>query len=675
MAMTKLSGIAVVAAVGLAAGAGGFLVGKNLLDPPPAPRAEDVAPSKSEPDATGPGALRAPSTLSPEAAEVFEAALAIARAGDAMAALRRLFDIDDEIARKQAVNDLILQLDAASIGALMGVAMRMVEDDDVAYGDEVELIMDNMGDALALFDRWAELDIDAVAEFTMRLGDEEGDESSFFRYFALAIIASRDRGRAAGIAEEIGLKPGLGDDQGAILKMVVALGEASRDPAAGARALLESLDPEEASGLDVLFNTLGPRVGEVLPTILQLPPGEVRYEALGELFARWGRTDPQAALVAAGALGEGDDRDEILNAVMDGYAALDPQAALDYADSLPAGEQRDAVIAVVIDSMMDRDPGLALARADTRLDPDAMGELVARYSSDVSAEVGTAIVSEMGEGARAAFLEATDLGDDDHFLWKLAADDAPLALGWLVENDALDGDSPFGEKFGKAAATQGVAAIEGILRTLPAGSEVRREFIENAALHHAQIQPEEALNWAQDLGDEEGEIATSHVFHGWAMEDAAAATEHAQTAGESEQVIADLGKAWARQDAEGAYRWIVESNDGDPAAIEQAITDTDLHLAWTDRDPVGAAEAMFALPPEMAPAQVGSVIEHWASEEPLRASAFINDQLEAGPTRDAAVHALIRSIYQRDPESAAQWAGTIVDETLRSEVNETFLRN
>jgi hypothetical protein len=71
---------------------------------------------------------------------------------------------------------------------------------------------------------------------------------------------------------------------------------------------------------------------------------------------------------------------------------------------------------------------------------------------------------------------------------------------------------------------------------------------------------------------------------------------------------------------------------------------------------------MLGLPGDLAPERRAGVARTWAAEEPAALSTFVNDRLEPGPLRDAAVGALVGQIKDRDPNGAAAWARTISDE-------------
>ena len=119
-------------------------------------------------------------------------------------------------------------------------------------------------------------------------------------------------------------------------------------------------------------------------------------------------------------------------------------------------------------------------------------------------------------------------------------------------------------------------------------------------------------------------------------------------------------------DPSAAHGWLLDSEETDFTAVAAQMESVGLASSWAHRDPVAASEAMLALPQEFAGERLGEVVEVWARDDAIAASAFINDRLKPGHVRDKAVTALIKQIRIKDPESAAEWAESITDPDLRS---------
>lgn len=110
---------------------------------------------------------------------------------------------------------------------------------------------------------------------------------------------------------------------------------------------------------------------------------------------------------------------------------------------------------------------------------------------------------------------------------------------------------------------------------------------------------------------------------------------------------------------------MVRDLHGGADAVLAEIASIGLMETWGGQDPAAAARGSLGFPEDIAAGLLAGVVGRWTVAEPLRASAFINDELEVGPVRDAAVVALAQNIGADDLAAAVAWAHSIEDVGLR----------
>ena len=427
--------IAVIAALGFAAAGIGFLVGKGSLEPgadQAGGKGDDVGRTPATAAEFDFAAPRELATLRQAAAEALELGMERLKSGDLLSALSVLVDIEDEVARKEAYFELIAQLDGAQLGELIELIRGASEDSSGEAGEVMELLFDDITDAFALFDRWVELDIDAVAAFvtdTAKPGQDYGlDVNVMFSALSLAFIAQRDPARARGLLDTFsGDESPWGENSGLVAEAIVAFGTSLGDPALGVRTYLESMDDDsDGPDMDDMFEMLGSRVGEALPEVLGIADTERRDDALEDLFQAWGDSDPAAALAAAEGLEASDIRTEVVDEILERYIQTDPDGATAYVEALPEGPARDKLISRLASDWIQVDPGQALAWVGRTLGDRAVASTIALDADELSPEVGLALVSEMTPEGREVFFRQTSFGDNDHFFWRWARSDPEL---------------------------------------------------------------------------------------------------------------------------------------------------------------------------------------------------------------------------------------------------------
>jgi hypothetical protein len=652
----------------LAAGLVGFLLGgleratlTTAKSMPP------VVPERADAGARPVAELGAPresNELSVEVAGAVGAGLAIGL-DNPIAAMASLLEIDNETVRSEAGFELVGRMSGAELRALItGIASA----DEGSPGAKImNGLFDNIFTPIAMFDRWVELDPDGVAEFSLSpipdVGKETSNVSMVLRGLSLTFVAQRDPQRAFEIVDSMrssGLfekMDGMGEE---MIETFIGIGIAIADPVAAIRLNRDRVVDSEEFSVDPIFEMAGPHAEQMRVEVMAYPDGEQRDDMLGELYESWGAYDLDAALASASAMPEGGLRDEMLSDAFDGAAEMDPRVAAAALASLPEGDSRDALAEGIISQWARQEPTAALDWARDNLEGNVFSDQLQKAANQLQVEDGARFVEGLSEKARAEFFSA-GLFSSSHFVARMAREDAAAAFAWLSKMGGLDPSGGQGEVFAIAAAAGGIEQAIAASDSLPDG-EFRDDFIRTVAYKAGREGGVEALAWAQGEGDQ----TYTRALQGWAFEDPEAATEYA-----SREAVELVGKAvagWAAADAQSAYRWTVETHEGDPQAIAKVLAQSDLLDQWGKQDPGGAAEAMLGFPDELGQESLSKVIGDWANSEPSRASEFIAGRLEDGPLRDAAVSALVSNIKNNSPEEARVWAESISNESRREAV-------
>ena len=177
-----------------------------------------------------------------------------------------------------------------------------------------------------------------------------------------------------------------------------------------------------------------------------------------------------------------------------------------------------------------------------------------------------------------------------------------------------------------------------VLDELPDG-QVRNDLIKHTASQWADQNPQEAVAWASQVGDE---ICR-------------------------QQLLVGITTAWADKEpaaaATAAANLLPPGRPQDDAVIG-------IVQRWVQTEPAQAADWVLDFP--RGPLQdtaFEEVVKLWADQDPARTGEWIN-QLD-DTHRDSAVAAYAGKLAPNLPDSAAEWAGTIGDETLRNRLMET----
>ena len=166
------------------------------------------------------------------------------------------------------------------------------------------------------------------------------------------------------------------------------------------------------------------------------------------------------------------------------------------------------------------------------------------------------------------------------------------------------------------------------------------------------------------LTEESAAEAAGHVAATWAASDPAAARAWVQGLDEDlrAEALPALADTMALKDPASAAAWAASlSSSEDQAAAVEAVAGQ-----WAVSSPQNAAAWVSALTnDDVRAAATGGLVHTWMASDPAAASRWV-DSLPRGAARDHAILALASSpAIRNDAASAAAWAATIQDPTLR----------
>lgn len=130
--------------------------------------------------------------------------------------------------------------------------------------------------------------------------------------------------------------------------------------------------------------------------------------------------------------------------------------------------------------------------------------------------------------------------------------------------------------------------------------------------------------------------------------------EHHDGAGE-------LAARW-QKDPAAARQWLLEHTGNDAQRFMQAILASGHYDSWVVKTPAQLALAVLDFPTDEKPAHLRGIFEKWVATDADGAGNFIDEHLNPGPARDAAVTALVEGIRDERLAEAVAWARTITDQ-------------
>jgi hypothetical protein len=227
----------------------------------------------------------------------------------------------------------------------------------------------------------------------------------------------------------------------------------------------------------------------------------------------------------------------------------------------------------------------------------------------------------------------------------------------------------------------------------------------------AELDPLTAMTYVDTLSSEERSTQQINALASWASHDAVKAAAYFEDnmingglAGDDEVgAAAVIAGEWAQRDTVAAWNWVssltpdargeaikrvaaklaatnptvaLQAIASMPEAYERAEAMTPIAMQWAQTAPSNTADWVATLrdPAEQSNAATG-LVSAWMQTNPYAVSEWVS-KLSAGQTRDAAIKAMINAqAVRNDPETAAFWAVTVQDQTLRDQlVNETEKR-
>ena len=444
-----------------------------------------------------------------------------------------------------------------------------------------------------------------------------------------------------------------------------------RDPEAAMTALAEA----GVRGLDrqsVLRRALN-GMAESHPTesfeLLTKHP-EIAGEGLyRDIFARWGqgRSAPEA-MAAINGLTSHAWRREAIGGLAESLGERDLEAALKWAKDLGNPAERDHALRQALEQNLNRDPQRVaaewgqiqgdvaktemaeqLARSWSRRDPDAALEWANRALTGQARERAVGQIAETWmrrDPQRAApLLETLPPGDRRNELYgqlgrTLAMDDVNAAWKWA---DTLQGgarESAYREMSRQWADHDPRAAADQALRQLN-DPQLQTRVLADIGAQWARHDPISAAQWAANLPGDAGQEAIKGAIQSWARQDPAAAQAYALAMPEGAaktDIARQMLEHQLEQGVAASARWL---NEWEGTAVQPEMT----------RD----------------------VAYRWLREDSMRASQWMGS-LPAGPSRDAAVSALVRTIGREDPEAAMSWVRTVSDPAMRASMQERLTR-
>ena len=305
-------------------------------------------------------------------------------------------------------------------------------------------------------------------------------------------------------------------------------------------------------------------------TILDLPPGQQRRQAIHRLASHWGRSNPEAALRWTESL-TGRDRFEAMENILREWSDRDPGAAVAYASQLPGSERTMHLVHDLSRRWAEEDRPAALEWSAALNDP-ALRARALRGALSSWAE------DDPAEAANYTLTELTDRNVRHHVLEgvarRWAERDLEQALQWarqLPKNDFSRATRSVLRSIAEHDPHSAAAMFQQIADDLPAAGPIGREYrhmAEEVASIWSSSNPAEAAEWALTL-PERGSIR-----HG---------------------AIGDVAERWMRLDGTAAREWIngLPADRNRDGATERVVhmtmgTDPAEAFAWaqsmTDQD-------------------------------------------------------------------------------------------
>ena len=188
----------------------------------------------------------------------------------------------------------------------------------------------------------------------------------------------------------------------------------------------------------------------------------------------------------------------------------------------------------------------------------------------------------------------------------------------------------------------------------------------------ARQDAEKAWRWAEALADAAvRKAAVREVSFIWVhTAPARAAGEVLREAHGADRgaLLINIAGEWAGRDTPAAIRWA----KGLESDEDRAVALDQIAESWADRDPVAAAEFTGALGAGAGPSATVGVAGRWATQDPRAAAQWI-ETLPDADTQRRAIAALLETWVAVDPGAAAAWISGLKNESARDGAIDQFI--
>ncbi len=339
-------------------------------------------------------------------------------------------------------------------------------------------------------------------------------------------------------------------------------------------------------------------------TILAMPPGPRRREALHRLASHWGRSDPRAALRWTEEL-TGRDRFATMENVLREWSESDPASAVDYVAQLPGSEHTLHLLRDLSHRWAENDRSAALewsmALNDPALRMRALQGVASSWAQHDPAEAAAFTTNSLeSPDERQRVLEAVAR--------RWAERDLQEALQWA--RDLEPGDQQRATRavlrtVAEHNPSEAATLYHEIANGLPATGSINREYrhmAQEVASVWSSSSPVEAAQWALTL-PERGSIrrgAVGDVTEQWMRIDSMSAGEW----------VRSLPPGNTRDEAsERVVHMTVHSDPGAAFAWAESVSENDRRFGlmhhtltqWSEVDRPAAQQALSTadIPPEV----------------------------------------------------------------------------
>jgi hypothetical protein len=358
-----------------------------------------------------------------------------------------------------------------------------------------------------------------------------------------------------------------------------------------------------------------------------LPSAQGRFHAIHSVSRIWADQAPKAALAWAGGL-QRSSSTAAVQAIFEQWGRRDPRSAAEEALAMPEGPLRSAALGSVAYSIAEDDLEAAQALVAQVTSLGSRTQLMSAISRRL-AESGPSLKGAFEYALSIPPGESRDEALAEIATWSRDDEDHAETASWLATHLPDDGRASeiLGSKLQSWASVDPPAAILWALKADAA--RVSDDSLRQLASNWARDDPDGALRWVRgEAAASERAVVLAGAIDGLAVYQPARAAE----------LLSQLPPGSAQ---EGSAMMIAGS--------------------WAAIDPPAAAEWVLRLPSGKARdnAAVG-VVASWTAWDLANAAKWM-ERLPAGSTRDSAVAYYSAKVVSTDPQGAASWAATITD--------------